>query len=133
MVFARPSSHTRRGRSNSDWSSCENSTGGEYCFTLPNQHESLTIASLKDNANAIETACKLDLGKGVFEANLAELNFCTTTIIYDINNLRKWAKDESSPDVPLDLKVLRPKIRKDPLGNVLIIGYVAPNISMSRR
>lgn len=77
---------------------------------------------LKDNAHAIETACKLDLGKGVFESNLAELNFCTTTLIYDINNLRKWAKDESSPDVPLDLKVLRPKIRKDPLGNVLIIG-----------
>ena len=86
---------------------------------------------MKDNANAIETACKLDLGKGVFESNLAELNFCTATLIYDINNLRKWAKDESSPDVPLDLKVLRPKIRKDPLGNVLIIGYVALKISMS--
>lgn len=67
----------------------------------------------------------LDLGKGVFESNLSEIDFCTNTIIYDINNLRKWAKDEGSPDVPLDMKVLRPKIRKDPLGTVLIVGSVA--------
>ncbi|CAD6567057.1 MAG: hypothetical protein ASARMPRED_000482 [Alectoria sarmentosa] len=77
---------------------------------------------LKDNAKAIETACKLDISKGVFESNISELNFCTNTIIYDINNLEKWAKDESSPDVPFDMMALRPKIRKDPLGAVLIIG-----------
>ena len=91
----------------------------------------MTVGSIKDNANAIEAACKLDLGKGVFESNLSELNFCTNTLIYDINNLEKWAKDESSPDVPLDMMVLRPKIRKDPLGTVLIIGYVALIINMS--
>lgn len=85
----------------------------------------LTGFSLKDNANAIETACKLDLGKGIYESNLAELDFCTNTIIYDINNLGTWAKDEKSPDVPFDMMVLRPKIRKDPLGTVLIIGSVA--------
>lgn len=87
---------------------------------------------MKDNANAIEEACKLDLGKGVFESNLAELDFCTKTLIYDINNLEKWAKDESSPDVPFDMMVLRPKIRKDPLGTVLIIGSVALHIGISR-
>lgn len=77
---------------------------------------------IKDNANAIEAACKLDLGKGIFESNTSELDFCTNTIIFDINNLKEWAKDESAPDVPFDMKVLRPKIRKDPLGTVLIIG-----------
>ena len=85
----------------------------------------LTGPSIKDNANAIEAACKLDLGKGVFETNLAEIDFCTNSIIYDINNLRKWAKDEKSPGVPLDMMMLQPKIRKDPLGAVLIIGSVA--------
>jgi len=79
---------------------------------------------LKDNANAIVAACKEDLGKGSFEANLGELDFCTNTIIYDCNNLQKWAKDESAPDIPLANQLLRPKIRKDPMGCVLIIGYV---------
>ena len=46
------------------------------------------------------------------------------TIIFDIKNLKKWAKDEKSPDVPFDMMALRPKIRKDPLGTVLIIGSV---------
>ena len=87
---------------------------------------------MKDNAHAIEAACKLDLGKGIFETNLAELDFCTTTLLYDINNLRKWAKDEKAPDVPLDMMALSPKIRKDPLGTVLIIGSVALNIAISR-
>ena len=67
----------------------------------------------------------------MFESNISELNFCTNTIIYDINNLEKWAKDESSPDVPFDMMALRPKIRKDPLGAVLIIGSVALNIAVS--
>lgn len=91
----------------------------------------LSIVRIKDNANAIEAACKLDLGKGIFESNLAELDFCTNTLIYDINNLEKWAKDEKSPDVPFDMMILRPKIRKDPLGTVLIVGSVTPNTTMS--
>ena len=66
----------------------------------------------------------------MFESNLTELDFCTKTLIYDINNLENWAKDEKSPDVPFDMKILRPKIRKDPLGTVLIIGSVAPNTIM---
>ena len=99
--------------------------------SLLSQYPQLTVASLKDNANAIEAACKLDLGKGIFETNISELNFTTNNIIYNINNLEKWARDEGSPDVPLDMMVLRPKIRKDPLGTVLIIGSVALNIAMS--
>ena len=75
-------------------------------------------------------ACRLDLGKGIFEANLTELDFTCNNIIYIINHLRQWAKDEAAPDVPLDMKVLRPKIRKDPLGTVLIIGSVVLHIVM---
>ncbi len=79
---------------------------------------------LKDSANAIAAACKEDLGKGNYEANLTELDFCTNTIIYDCNNLEKWAKDESAPDIPLANQLLWPKVRKDPMGTVLIIGFV---------
>ena len=77
-----------------------------------------------DNADALAKACKIDLGKGHFEANLMELDFCTNSIIYCANNIDKWAKDERAPDIPLANKLLFPKIRKDPLGCVLIIGYV---------
>lgn len=91
----------------------------------------MTIHSIKDNATAFEEACKLDLGKGIFESNLTELDFCTNTILYDINHLKEWAKDVSAPDVPLDMKILRPKIRKDPLGVVLIIGSVAIHLAIS--
>lgn len=41
------------------------------------------------------------------------------------NNLEKWMKDESAPDIPLMNKALSPKIKKDPLGAVYIIGYAA--------
>ena len=82
----------------------------------------LTELRLKDNADAITLACKKDLGKGHFEVNLTELDFCTNTIIYVCDNLKKWAKDETAPDIPLANKLLFPKIRKDPLGCVLIIG-----------
>ena len=78
-----------------------------------------------DNENAIAAACKQDLGKGNFEANLMELDFCTQTIIYCCNNLEKWAKDETAKDIPFANKLLFPKIRKDPLGCVLIIGCVS--------
>lgn len=33
-------------------------------------------------------------------------------------------KDEKAPDIDLQFKLMRPRIRKDPLGCVLVIGYV---------
>ena len=91
---------------------------------LPHEIASyLTSPRLKDNADAITDACKQDIGKGKFEANVAELDFCLNTIIYVCDNLRRWAKDEKAQDIPFANKLLSPKIRKDPLGCVLIIGY----------
>lgn len=77
---------------------------------------------LKDNSNAIAVACKKDLGKGEFETGVTELDWCTNDIILVNNNLKTWAKDETAPDIPLTNKLVSPKIRKDPLGAVLIIG-----------
>lgn len=130
-MSAQRSSHTKQDPSSSDWSSCGSSIGGEPPVLVQMNAHDLTVVSLKDNANAIEAACKLDLGKGIFESNVSELDFCTNTLLFDIKNLKEWAKDESSPGVPLDMKLLRPKTRKDPLGTVLIIGSVALHIIMS--
>ncbi|CAO1602891.1 Hexadecenal dehydrogenase [Xanthoria calcicola] len=77
---------------------------------------------IKDNEAAIVQACKEDLGKPVFETYLSEIDWCTNDIIFVTQNLQKWMKDEKAPDIPLANKLLSPKIRKDPLGAILIIG-----------
>ena len=43
-------------------------------------------------------------------------------IVFVGNNLKAWVKDENAPDIAFFNKPLSPKIRKDPLGAVLIIG-----------
>lgn len=75
--------------------------------------------------DAIAEACKKDLGKGGFETYLTETGWCKSDCVFVNDNLAKWAKDESAPDISLTNKPLAPKIRKDPLGAVLIIGYVS--------
>ena len=77
--------------------------------------------SLKDNSSAILAACKKDIGKGAFEAGL-ELDWCMNDCIFVCNKLEQWAKDEKAPDIPFANTLLRPKIRKEPYGLVLVIG-----------
>lgn len=79
---------------------------------------------LKDNEAALLEACKRDIGKGTFETMLTEISWCQNDIVFVCKNLAKWAKDERAPDMPLTNYLLSPTIRKDPLGCVLIIGYV---------
>jgi len=67
---------------------------------------------------------KRDLGKPAFEAQIADIGWIENDAIFASNNLEKWVKDEKAPDIPLVNKLLRPRIRKDPLGCVLIIGCV---------
>ncbi|KAB8342863.1 hypothetical protein FH972_022460 [Carpinus fangiana] len=78
--------------------------------------------AIDDNKAAIAEACMKDLGKGEFETYLTESGWCLNDIIFVQRNLAKWAKEESAPDIPLMNKAMSPKIRKDPLGAVLIIG-----------
>lgn len=80
--------------------------------------------AIEDNKDLIVEACKKDLGKGFFEAMIAEVAWVQNDIIFMTNNLEKWCKDESAQDIELANKFMRPKIRKDPLGIVLVIGYV---------
>ena len=70
----------------------------------------------------IEEACTKDLGKPAHETYLSEAGWCLNDIIFICNNLEKWMKDESAPDIALMNKIVSPKIRKDPMGVVLVIG-----------
>lgn len=55
---------------------------------------------------------------------MAEFGWCENDIVFISKNLEKWAKDEAAPDIPFVMKALGPKIRKEPIGTVLVIGYV---------
>ncbi|KAI9694453.1 MAG: hypothetical protein M1822_000069 [Bathelium mastoideum] len=77
---------------------------------------------LKDNEAAVLDACKQDLGKSHFETYLTELGWCENDTIFMCKNLPNWIKDESAPDISLMNKAVAPKIKKDPVGAVLIIG-----------
>ncbi|KAF2704651.1 aldehyde dehydrogenase [Pleomassaria siparia CBS 279.74] len=77
---------------------------------------------LKDNENLVLEACKKDLGKPAFETYLTELSWCMNDIVFMSNNLARFAKDEVAEDIPFTNKLLGPRIVKDPLGTVLIIG-----------
>jgi beta-apo-4'-carotenal oxygenase len=43
-------------------------------------------------------------------------------IVFVQNNLPTWVKDEKAPDMQLTNRLFSPRIRKDPLGAVLVIG-----------
>jgi len=78
--------------------------------------------SIKDHAEALVEACSKDLGKSRYETFLTEIDWTLNDCVFSQNNLGLWMKDETPSDVPLSHKFVSPKIRKDPLGCVLVIG-----------
>lgn len=81
--------------------------------------------ALQDHEANIREACEKDLGKGYFEAMLTEITWVQNDIIFMTKNLEKWAQDEKPEDISFTNKVVSPRIRKDPLGVVLVIGYAS--------
>jgi beta-apo-4'-carotenal oxygenase len=77
---------------------------------------------LKDNEAAIAEACKRDLGKSSFETYISETCWVQNDILYVCDNLHKWIKEEPGPDIPLMYKGMSPRVRKEPLGAILVIG-----------
>ena len=77
---------------------------------------------LKDEEPALTEACKLDLGKSAYETYLTEVGWVLNDILFMEQNLERFAKDEKAEDMNLTNSFMRPTIRKDPLGAVLIIG-----------
>lgn len=82
--------------------------------------------AIKDNEAAMLEACKRDLGKGYFEGMLSEITWVQNDIVFMTKNLEKWAQDEKPDDISFTNKIVSPRIRKDPLGSVLVIG-LAPS------
>jgi beta-apo-4'-carotenal oxygenase len=77
---------------------------------------------LVDHSDALVEACKLDLGKPTFETYLSEIDWCKNDIVFTTKNLASWMKEEKAPDIPLMNTIMKPRIRKEPLGSVLVIG-----------
>ena len=82
----------------------------------------LLVSSLEDNAPAILEACKRDIGKPAYETYLTEIDWCKNDILFVCKHLQKWMKDESIADMPFANRLASPKVRKDPLGAILVIG-----------
>ncbi|KAL1966762.1 hypothetical protein VTN77DRAFT_3959 [Rasamsonia byssochlamydoides] len=78
--------------------------------------------ALKDNEDRIVEALRRDLGKPVFESYISEIGWVQNDIVFVNRHLEKWVKDEPAPDISFAFKFMSPKIRKDPLGCVLVIG-----------
>ncbi|RMD42380.1 hypothetical protein DV735_g2733, partial [Chaetothyriales sp. CBS 134920] len=87
--------------------------------------------AIEDHQADILEACERDLGKGFYEAMLAEITWVQNDIIFITKNLEKWAKDEKPEDISLTNKFVSPRIRKDPLGAVLVIGAFNFPINLS--
>ncbi|KAJ5082817.1 Beta-apo-4'-carotenal oxygenase [Penicillium argentinense] len=78
--------------------------------------------AIKDHEEEIVEACAQDLNKPRFETEVAESGWLLNDVVFTTRNLHKWVKDEKAPDIDLSFKFMNPKIRKDPLGCVLVIG-----------
>ncbi|EHA26769.1 aldehyde dehydrogenase [Aspergillus niger ATCC 1015] len=86
--------------------------------------------AIKDRVDEIHEALRLDLNRPLFEAVMAESTWLLNDIVFVCRNLPKWVKDEKAEDIDLTFKFTSPKIRKDPLGCVLltlgpVIGAIA--------
>lgn len=87
---------------------------------------------MRDNRELIIEACKKDIGKSTYETFLTEYDWCVNDIVFMQKNLKRFAKDEKPEDIDFQNRLFGPRIRKDPLGTVLIIGYVNWNTEGKR-
>ncbi|PGH20770.1 hypothetical protein AJ80_03531 [Polytolypa hystricis UAMH7299] len=78
--------------------------------------------AVKDREHLMAEALKRDLGKSPNESLMSDISITLNDIVLMTKNLPKWAKDEKAPDVDITYSLMKPTIRKDPLGCVLIIG-----------
>lgn len=76
---------------------------------------------LQDFTPKIQAALKQDLNKSAHDATFSEIAFNDQDLTFIIKHLKSWAKDEKA-EYPITFAPLKPRIRKEPLGPVLIIG-----------
>ncbi|KAI1850655.1 hypothetical protein JX265_004365 [Neoarthrinium moseri] len=77
---------------------------------------------LLDLTDKFVESMKQDLNKSAHESHMMEVGWAIQDCLYTLQHLEKWAADEKPEDVALQYSMLNPRIRKEPLGAVLIIG-----------
>lgn len=77
---------------------------------------------LVDNAPLIEAALMKDLRKSKHEATVTEIDWCTNSILEMLKNIEEWAQDEPVVGVPLQMRAMKHRVRREPFGVVLVIG-----------
>ncbi|EEY18149.1 aldehyde dehydrogenase 3I1 [Verticillium alfalfae VaMs.102] len=78
--------------------------------------------AFEDHIPALINALRQDLRKSKHEALLSEINWIKDDCLYLIKNLERFTKDEPVGDVPMTFIMMKPRVRKEPLGMVLVIG-----------
>lgn len=79
---------------------------------------------IEDHKQELVDALKSDLNKGYYASMLEEISWVQNDCIFMANNLARWAQDEKPEDISFPNTLMRPRVRKDPLGVCLVIGYV---------
>ncbi|KAI0383206.1 aldehyde dehydrogenase [Hypomontagnella monticulosa] len=77
---------------------------------------------LTDYSEKFQAALKQDLNKPPHDAILSEIHHATQDLNLAIKKLKEWVKDDKNLDYPWTFTSMKPRIRKEPLGTVLIIG-----------
>ncbi|KAF5494393.1 Beta-apo-4'-carotenal oxygenase [Colletotrichum siamense] len=77
---------------------------------------------LKDRTGQLREALKHDLNRPPHDAHVSDIDWSISDCMFAIQNLTTWVQDDKNIDVFLPFSLLRPRIRKEPLGMVLIIG-----------
>ena len=75
---------------------------------------------LKDNVEAFQQALAADLGRPKLESNFLELGPSIGECLSAYKNVDKWAKSESAA-FSINFAAMKPHVRKEPKGVVLII------------
>lgn len=80
--------------------------------------------SLDDLSTQIQDALLKDLRKSAYESTLTEVEWLKNDCMFMITHLKTFAKDEKlgAPTVPITHSMMNLRIRKEPMGAVLIIG-----------
>lgn len=80
--------------------------------------------AVKDHSSQIAEAMRRDLRKSKYESLFTEIDWISNSCLFMLDNLDEWAKEErlGAPHVPFHFRPNKVRIRKEPLGAVLVIG-----------
>ncbi|KAI1764154.1 aldehyde dehydrogenase [Hypoxylon sp. FL1150] len=77
---------------------------------------------LTDYTEKFQAALKKDLNKPPHDAILSEIHHLIQDLNLTLKKLKDWAKDDKDIDYPWTFSAMKPRIKKEPLGAVLVIG-----------